>query len=61
MFGRDNVLSLKAVKDQNDASSVHMLEYCSLKRAGLVLVNCGALRRLINLKHSKHTQERICV
>ena len=43
---RDNVLSLKAVKNRNDASSVHMLKYCSLKHARLVHVNLDDLRRL---------------
>ena len=39
MFERDSALSHKAVKIQNDASSVHMLEYWSLKHARLILVN----------------------
>ncbi len=42
MLVNDNVLSLKAVKNQNDASSVHMLEYWSLKHARLILVNLDA-------------------
>ena len=46
MFGRDSALSLKAMKNQNDASSVHMLEYCGLKHARLILVNLYARRRL---------------
>ena len=46
MFERDSALSLKAVKNQNDASSVHMLEYCSIKHARLILVNLYARQRL---------------
>ena len=46
MLGRDNELSLKAVKNQIDASSVHMLSIHSLKHARLILVNLDAPRRL---------------
>lgn len=50
------------VKNQNDTSYIHMLGYCSLKHARLVLVKYGALRRLINVKHSDiHNTRMSCV
>ena len=46
MLGRDSELSLKAVKNHNVASSIHMLSICSLKHAILILVNLDAPRRI---------------